>query len=102
MRDPHIRVRAPNKPPLTARASIVGDYNPVHAILGTKHDDAAAKAALAVQALVDQGMVSDYSQIAFLLFSAKEGARSAGPYIQALRALDIPVYNPRSNQAHKD
>lgn len=103
MKDPPgIRVRAPGKPPLTPAAGIKGKYPAVVAITGNTNPKAAAKLADAVQSLMADGLVKDWSQVALLTFSTRESTRGIGAYTNALRARQIPVHNPRSRQAHKD
>jgi DNA helicase-2/ATP-dependent DNA helicase PcrA len=46
--------------------------------------------------LRDNGIIQDYSQCVLLLRSTKNTPNFAGPYITALQARNIPIYNPRS------
>lgn len=102
MRDPRVRVRAPGKPPLVARANLRGEYPAVMAILERSQDLAAGKVAACVRSLADSGMIRDYSNVAILAFSVRETSHGIGAYTRALRALGIPVYNPRNRSAHVD
>lgn len=88
--------RVPNKPPLVARSTIAGDYPAVGQLRAAKLADLADRFAELVQDLVANGIVSDYSQCCLLLKSAKETPRNALPYVAALQARGIGVYNPRS------
>jgi DNA helicase II / ATP-dependent DNA helicase PcrA len=102
MRDPHVRVRAPDKPQLVAKSSIAGNYPAVMLIEEKNNPLAAAKVARTIDELKRSGYVEDYSQIALLTFSTRETPRSIGAYTDAIRALGIQVYNPRRRTAQKD
>lgn len=102
MRDDKIRVRAPNKPTLVASATIGGDYPAVMAIVEDTHAAAAKKVVETIQSLMEEGLVTDYSQIAALAFSVRESPTRIGSYTDALRKASIPFYNPRNRTAHKD
>lgn len=41
-------------------------------------------------------IIQDYSQCVLLLRSTRNSPNFAGPYVTALQAQHIPVYNPRS------
>lgn len=88
--------RAPGKRPLSAASSVQGDYPAVGWISATRASDLPAQFVTTVAGLHSNGIVSDYSQCALLLPSARETPRNAGPYATALRKAGIPVYNPRS------
>ena len=102
MSDPVVRVRAPGKPPLVAKLGMTGTYPAVAAIAEGANPQAAQKVAELVASLVQEGMVSDPSQIALLTFSTRETTHGVGPYVDAIRAKGLPVYNPRSRRAHVD
>ncbi len=77
------------------RAS-VGDFSPVLRIEGTSHDNAGERVAQVIRSMIERKQVGDPSQIAVLLKSTRESPHNAGPVVSALRALRVPVYNPRS------
>lgn len=88
--------RAPGKQNLTPRANVTGPYPAVGWLEANRAIDLPARFVSMVQGLLANAIVADYSQCVLLLSSAKETARYAGPYAQALRAANIPIYNPRS------
>ncbi len=102
MKDRQIRVRAPGKRPLLSASDVSGDYPAVMAIAETTNPKAAAKVVKVIQELRTHGMIRDYSQIALLSFSTRETSHAIGTFTNALRAANIPLYNPRSGVAHKD
>lgn len=102
MLDPHVRVRAPGKPPLVAKSSLGGSYPAVAAIAEANNPGAAAKVAGLVADIWNSGLLEDPSQIALLTFIARESTHAIGAYTDALRAAGLNVYNPRSRQAHID
>jgi DNA helicase-2/ATP-dependent DNA helicase PcrA len=90
-------VRAPGKPPVVAKSSIKGTYPALGWLTRTRARDLPdAVAALVQDHLVADGVISDLSQCVLLMRSAKDSPGNAGPYIAALAARGIPVYNPRS------
>ena len=70
------------------------DYPPIFAIWGSDRDDEAHQFASLVESLKDNGVVSDYSQIALLLHSVRRN--HSGAYLSALEDRDIPVFCPRA------
>ncbi|GGS37539.1 UvrD-helicase domain-containing protein [Deinococcus knuensis] len=102
MNDPVVRVRAPGKPPLVARADVSGTYPAVAVVAEADNPTAAGKVAGLVADLVHGGLVSDASQVALLTFSTRESTQGIGAYTDAIRAQGLEVYNPRSKQAHLD
>lgn len=100
--NPNIRVRAPHKPPLEAKADLSGPYPAVAAILENDEELAARQVVELVTGLLQRGMVSDPSQIALLALSTQEADFAVKPYVDALRAAELTVYNPRSKQAQFD
>lgn len=88
--------RAPGKMPLVASSAISGDYDAVGTVEGQTLGAAADTVAQTIYDLVANGVATDYSQCCILLKSTKEGPRNAGPFVDALRARGIPVYNPRN------
>lgn len=102
MRDPVVRVRAPGKPPLVAKADVSGTYPAVAAIAEANNPRAAEKVGTLVGDLVRSGLVSDASQIALLTFSTRESTQGIKAYTDAIRAQGLEVYNPRSKKAHLD
>lgn len=97
-----LRVRAPNKPPLTACADVGTGYPGVWGLCEQNNRKTARRVAALVEELMSEGMITDYSQVALLSFSTRESNQSIGAYCSALTDLEIPVYNPRSRQAHVD
>ena len=97
-----VRVRAPGKPKLKVASGIRGKYPAVSAIIGSSNPVAGKKLASAVQSLSVDGLITDWSQIALLTFSTRETTHGISAYTDALRALKIPVHNPRSRRAHRD
>lgn len=89
--------RAPQKKPLQPASSITGDYPAVCWLQSKKVRDLGTALAEFVQGhLLADGIISDLSQCALLLPSAKDSPQSAGPFLRALESRGIPVYNPRS------
>ncbi|HVB22615.1 MAG TPA: ATP-dependent DNA helicase [Ktedonobacteraceae bacterium] len=70
------------------------DYPAAFCIQGKDIYDEAEQFADFVQYLADKGIVSDYNQIALLLYSVKPDY--SGAYIQALEKRGIPFFCPRS------
>jgi DNA helicase II / ATP-dependent DNA helicase PcrA len=101
MRDDTVRVRAPHKRPLIAASEVDGGYPAVMTIAEPTYPKAAQKVVAAIQDLKRSGMIADYSQVALLTFSTREGPRTIGPFTDMLRAAGIPLYNPRNGSAHK-
>jgi DNA helicase-2/ATP-dependent DNA helicase PcrA len=93
--------RVPGKPPLVAKSSISGIYPAVGQLRAASVPAVANRFAALVEDLVANGIVQDYSQCCLLLRSTKESPQNALPYVVALRARGIPVYNPR-NKAFLD
>jgi DNA helicase-2/ATP-dependent DNA helicase PcrA len=102
MRDPHVRVRAPNKPPLVAAAGVQGNYPPVMALVRNTQVATGAAVAQCIEELFRDGLVQDYSQIALLSFSTRETSHGIEGYTRALRDRGIAVANPRARTAQKD
>ena len=102
MKDRDVRVRAPGKRPLDAKAEINGSYPPVMAIVESSAAPAALKTSRIIQELMQEGMVKDYSQVAILTFSTRETSQGIGTYTRVLRDAGIPLYNPRNRRAHRD
>ncbi|QDE97974.1 UvrD-helicase domain-containing protein [Myxococcus xanthus] len=88
--------RVPNKPALAPKSSISGGYPAVGQLRATSMPALANRFAETVQDLVKNGVAQDFSQCCLLLKSTKETPYNAQPYVTALRARGIPVYNPRS------
>jgi ATP-dependent DNA helicase UvrD/PcrA len=93
--------RVPNKPPLVSKSAIAGNYPAVGQLRAAKMEDVAHQFAQTVEHLRAQGTLQDYSQCCLLLKSTKETPHNALKYVEALRARNIPVYNPR-NKAFLD
>jgi DNA helicase-2/ATP-dependent DNA helicase PcrA len=97
-----VRVRAPGKPELTSGSSISGEYPAVMAIVDKQNTAAANKMRDLIDALMVNGYVTNYAQIALLTFSTRETTRSIQAYVKALRDAGVPVVNPRNHRAHED
>ena len=89
-------VRIPGKPPLTSALQRRGAHPAVGIIRNTKVSDCAAGMASLISDLRTNGIIQDYSQCVLLLRSTRNSPNFAGPYVTALQARGIPVYNPRS------
>lgn len=87
--------RAP-KPPIQAGSAIAGNYPAVATLTGTKVANVADSFADMVHNLIIRGIVQNPNQCCLLLMSAKESPRNAGPYVSALQARGLQVYNPRN------
>ena len=94
--------RAPEKREMVAKGPVKGSYQPVCAILGRTAEDAAAKLADFLVSLKQDKLISDWRDVGILFRSTREGPRNAGPYVDALRARNVPVYNPRNRALHED
>ena len=70
------------------------NYPSVFSIWGTNHRDEADRFADLVHFLKENKVISDYSQVALLLHSVREG--HSRPYLEALATKDIPVFCPRA------
>ena len=88
--------RVPNKPPLVPRSAIAGNYPAVGQLRAGSLPALADRFAEIVHDLHTNGVVPDYSQCCLLLKSTKETPHHAEPYVRALQARGIPVYNPRN------
>jgi ATP-dependent DNA helicase UvrD/PcrA len=95
-------VRAPGKREMIARSKVAGNYPSVCAILGDKTDEAAVELAEFIDSLHKKGMITDWRDVGLLFRSTRESPWNAGPYVGAIRARGIPVYNPRSRALDKD
>ncbi len=98
----HDGVRAPGKREMLAKGLVNGAYPPVCAIFGSSIDDAAKRLAEFLLSLKDAKLISDWRDVGILFRSTRETPRNAGPYVNALRARRIPVYNPRNRALHED
>jgi DNA helicase II / ATP-dependent DNA helicase PcrA len=89
-------VRIPGKPPLNSSVGRTGTH-PAVGIIRTSTVGAGAMAmATLITDLRTNGIIQDYSQCVLLLRSTRNSPNFAGPYIAALQARSIPIYNPRS------
>lgn len=84
------------KPPIVARKAIPQAYPAVGRIVGKTQADVAQLFAQTVAELINTGRVNDASECCLLLKSTKESPRNAGPYVAALVAEGLSVYNPRN------
>jgi len=89
-------VRISGKPPLNSAVGRRGNHPGVGLIRCTRVGDCANALANLVRDLRTNGIIQDYSQCVLLLRSTKNSPNFAGPYVGALQAANIPVYNPRS------
>lgn len=88
--------RVEGKPSLNPKSKISGDYPAVGYITGRTINITAENFAFFVEDLLKNGIIEQPSQCALLMRSVRETPRNAGPFADALKELDIPVYNPRS------
>ncbi len=89
-------VRIPGKPPLHSSVGRTGAHPAVGLIRGGTIRQCATALADLISALRTNGIIQDYSQCVLLLRSTRNTPHFAGPYVTALQANNIPVYNPRS------
>ena len=90
--------RVSGKPLMSAQSSISGNYNAVGVLSRSNLAAVASEFADAIYDMKATGVIADYSQVALLLHSTKEGAQNAAPYVNALRNRGIPFYNPRNRK----
>lgn len=88
--------RVAGKPSLIPRSGISGNYPAIAYIKGRTIEVTASMFARFVHELLDNNIIQQPSQCALLMRSVKETARNAGPFADALRAVGIQPYNPRS------
>lgn len=88
--------RVAGKPSLVPRSRISGNYPAVAYITGRTIEITANNFARFVRELLDNNIIQQPSQCALLMRSVKETPRNAGPFADALRAVGIQPYNPRS------
>lgn len=84
------------KPPIVARKVIPQTYPAVGRIVGKTLPDVARLFAQTAAELINTGRVNDASECCLLLKSTKESPHNAGPYVAALAAEGLSVYNPRN------
>jgi DNA helicase II / ATP-dependent DNA helicase PcrA len=89
-------VRIPNKPPLSSALGRRGNYPAVGVIRNGTVGACATAMANLVSDLRTNGIIQDYSQCVLLLRSTKNSPNFAAPYVTALQARSVPIYNPRS------
>jgi DNA helicase-2/ATP-dependent DNA helicase PcrA len=89
-------VRIPGKPPLNSALGRTGTHPAVGIIRAGTVGACATGMATLVSDLRTNGIIQDYSQCVLLLRSTKNSPNFAGPYVTALQARNIPIYNPRS------
>ena len=70
------------------------DYPAVFAIWGRNRRDETDRFADLVAFLKENGVITDYAQVALLLHSVRE--EHSGPYLEALTARGIPAFCPRA------
>lgn len=88
--------RSANKKQLVPGSQVKGDYPAVALHTGKNIDESAKTVAELIYNIKKNGILEDYSEAAILLRSTRESPRNAGPYVEALRAKNVPYYNPRS------
>ncbi len=91
---PNVRIHG--KPPLNSSLGRTGAHPAVGLIRTSRINTSAAGVAGLVSGLRANGIIQDYSQSVLLLRSTRNSPMFAGPYVAALQAQNIPVYNPRS------
>ena len=89
-------VRIPGKPALNSAVGRTGTHPAVGLIRTGTVGAAATAMATLVADLRTNNVIQDYSQCVLLLRSTRNSPMFAGPYITALQAQNIPIYNPRS------
>lgn len=89
-------VRIPSKPPLISALGRTGNHPAVGIIRDGTVGACANGMATLIGDLRANGIIQDYSQCVLLLRSTKNSPNFAGPYVTALQARNIPIYNPRS------
>ena len=94
MRQEGARVRG--KPSLSATGSIRGNYPAVAYIAGRTINETANNFTLFIRGLLENHIIMHPNQCALLMKSVKETQHNAGPFAEALRAIGINPYNPRS------
>jgi DNA helicase-2/ATP-dependent DNA helicase PcrA len=89
-------VRIAGKPPLNSAVGRTGSHPALSLIRNTTVQTSADAMASLLAELRVNGIIQDFSQCVLLLRSTKNSPRFAGPYVSALQAQGIPIYNPRS------
>jgi DNA helicase-2/ATP-dependent DNA helicase PcrA len=89
-------VRIAGKPPLDSAVGRTGIHPALSLIRNSTVQAGADAMASLLAELRTNGIIRDFSQCVLLLRSTKNSARFAGPYVSALQAQGIPIYNPRS------
>jgi len=87
-----------DKPDLEPQSNIGGDYEAVGVMTAGNLQNLGQEFAETVRDLVENGVVDDPNQCCLLLSTTKETSQRAGPYVDALRAMDndLEPYNPRN------
>jgi len=94
MKQPGARVA--NKENLIPKSKISGDWPAVQLIVGNSASTLANSFAKTIEEFMSHKIIQDYSDCVLLIHSTRESRKWAGPYAEALRKLDIPIYNPRA------
>jgi DNA helicase-2/ATP-dependent DNA helicase PcrA len=93
-------VRAPDKKKVKAESDIADKNPPYDAVAWITRRSAGdipnAVAGFVRDALIGDKVIQDLSQCVLLMRSTKDSPRNAGPFLDAFKRHDIPVYNPRS------
>lgn len=90
------QARVENKPQIRASSGRIGNHPNVGLLKEKTIADLTNSFAHTVLGLHENNIINDYSQCVLLMKSTKDSRNNAGPYIQALQELGIPIYNPRS------
>jgi len=94
MKKPNARAQGKQKM-ISKRGKATG-YQAVLKIMGNDKKEAAEKVAQTIKNMLKSKIVSDPAEIAVLFRSTRESEKYAGPLVEELKNLKIPVYNPRS------
>jgi DNA helicase-2/ATP-dependent DNA helicase PcrA len=94
MSAPNVRIQG--KPPLNGVVGRTGSHPAVGLIRAATIPACAGAMANLVGSLRSNGIIQDYSQCVLLLRSTRNTPHFAAPYVTALQAAHIPIYNPRS------
>lgn len=94
MSAPNVRIHG--KPNLQSAVGRTGAHPAVGLIRAETIGACATALGDLVFSLRAHGIIEDYSQCVLLLRSTRNSPHFSGPYVAALQAQGIPVYNPRS------
>lgn len=94
--------RAPGKKRMIAKSAISGGYPALSQVRGATMKEAAEQVADFLITLDKAGLISNWRDVGVLLHSTKETRTNAGPYVAALEARGLKVYNPRNRSLTKE